>query len=117
MVTRLAATACPTVGEEGAGGGTVVGVIDTGIDSTHPDLDDAYDAALQALESWRLTTPAERQMLLLRLADALEANADRLVEAQRRNTGQLAEMIRAEGGMTGAPHLRVQVPPQAGHSE
>ena len=54
------------------------------------DVDAAYDAALKAFESWRLTTPAERQMLLLRLADALEANADRLVEAQRRNTGQLA---------------------------
>ena len=65
------------------------------------DVDAAYDAALKAFESWRLTTPAERQMLLLRLADALEANADRLVEAQRRNTGQLAEMIRAEEVVTG----------------
>ena len=70
------------------------------------DVDAAYDAALKAFESWRLTTPAERQRLLLRLADALEANADRLVEAQRRNTGQLAEMIRAEEVMTGASQLR-----------
>ena len=70
------------------------------------DVDAAYDAALKAFESWRLTTPAERQMLLLRLADALEANADRLVEAQRRNTGQLAEMIRAEEVVTGASQLR-----------
>ena len=34
------------------------------------DVDAAYDAALKAFESWRLTTPAERQTLLLRLADA-----------------------------------------------
>ena len=70
------------------------------------DVDAAYDAALKAFESWRLTTPADRQLLLLRLADALEANADRLVEAQRRNTGQLAEMIRAEEVVTGASQLR-----------
>ena len=70
------------------------------------DVDAAYDAALKAFESWRLTTPAERQTLLLRLADALEANADRLVEAQRRNTGQLAEMIRSEEVLTGASQLR-----------
>ena len=70
------------------------------------DVDAAYDAALKAFESWRLTTPADRQLLLLRLADALEANADRLVEAQRRNTGQLAEMIRAEEVLTGASQLR-----------
>ena len=56
------------------------------------DVDAAYDAALKAFESWRLTTPAERQMLLLRLADALEAATARLLEENRSPARRLGQI-------------------------
>ena len=37
------------------------------------DVDAAYVAADRAFESWRDTTPSQRQQALLRIADALEA--------------------------------------------
>ena len=37
---------------------------------------------------WRDTTPAERQLALLRIADALEARADEFVDAELQNTGK-----------------------------
>ena len=42
------------------------------------DVDAAYAAASRASESWRFSTPAERQRALLRLADAIEARAEPL---------------------------------------
>ena len=39
-------------------------------------------AAATAFESWRDTTPSERQRALLKLADAVEARADELVDAE-----------------------------------
>ena len=52
------------------------------------DVDRAMDAAATAFETWRDTTPAERQRALLRFADAIEARADELVAAESRNTGK-----------------------------
>src|SRR4051794_35270786 len=43
------------------------------------DVDRAMRAAATAFETWRDTTPSERQRALLRLADAVEAHADELV--------------------------------------
>ena len=63
-------------------------------------------AAATAFRTWRRTTPSERQRLLLRLADALEANESALVEAQHRNTGQPREMIGQEEVGAGADNLR-----------
>ena len=40
--------------------------------SVQEDVDAAYAAARRAFAAWRLTTPAQRQELLLRLADAVE---------------------------------------------
>ncbi|CAM2958805.1 aminobutyraldehyde dehydrogenase [Actinomyces slackii] len=74
--------------------------------SGQEDVDAAYQAAQEAFASWRLTTPEERQALLLALADAVEAHADELVAAQQRDTGQLAEAIRAEEVLVGASQLR-----------
>ncbi|MFG1604663.1 gamma-aminobutyraldehyde dehydrogenase [Actinoplanes sp. NPDC049265] len=52
------------------------------------DVDRAMDAAAAAFETWRDTTPGERQRALLRFADAVESKAGELVAAESRNTGK-----------------------------
>jgi betaine-aldehyde dehydrogenase len=56
--------------------------------STAEDVDRAYAAAAVAFETWRDTTPGERQLALLRIADAVEARGDELVRLEGRNTGK-----------------------------
>jgi betaine-aldehyde dehydrogenase len=56
--------------------------------SGKPDVDRAMEAAATAFESWRNTTPSERQQALLKFADAVEANTDALVRAESQNTGK-----------------------------
>ncbi|WAP52472.1 gamma-aminobutyraldehyde dehydrogenase [Arthrobacter sp. ATA002] len=74
--------------------------------SVQADVDAAMDAAHTAFRTWKRTTPSERQRMLLRLADALEANSDELVQAQHRNTGQVPSVIAAEEVAVGADQLR-----------
>src|SRR6478735_3146487 len=53
------------------------------------DVDDAMRAARRAFEEgWRDTTPSERMTCLLKMADAIEGNAERLVEIEAENTGK-----------------------------
>ena len=52
------------------------------------DVDQAMNAAARAFEVWRDTTPAERQLALLRVADALERRADEFTAVESRNTGK-----------------------------
>jgi betaine-aldehyde dehydrogenase len=52
------------------------------------DVDRAYAAADRAFASWRDTTPSERQLALLKIADAVEARADELVRLEAENTGK-----------------------------
>ncbi|HET9188903.1 MAG TPA: gamma-aminobutyraldehyde dehydrogenase [Acidothermaceae bacterium] len=52
------------------------------------DVDRAMAAAARAFETWRDTTPAQRQLALLRIADAIEARADEFVAAESQNTGK-----------------------------
>lgn len=52
------------------------------------DVDAAFSAASRAFETWRDTTPAERQRALLRIADAIEQRADEFVQVESRNTGK-----------------------------
>src|ERR671913_1877749 len=52
------------------------------------DADRAFDAAEKAFESWRDSTPSERQLALLRLADAIEERGEELVRAESENTGK-----------------------------
>ena len=74
--------------------------------SVQADVDAAMAAAAAAFKSWKRTTPSERQLMLLKLADALEANSDELVEAQHRNTGQVRSIIAQEEVAVGADQLR-----------
>jgi betaine-aldehyde dehydrogenase len=60
------------------------------------DIDTALRTAATAFETWRDTTPAERSLALLRLADAIEARAEDLVEAESRNTGKPVALTRAD---------------------
>lgn len=60
------------------------------------DVDRAMRAAGSAFETWRDTTPAERQRALLRIADAVEARAGELVAAECRNTGKPVEATHRE---------------------
>ncbi|MDP5182942.1 gamma-aminobutyraldehyde dehydrogenase [Blastococcus sp. BMG 814] len=52
------------------------------------DVDRAYRTAADAFETWRDTTPSERQRALLRLADAVEEHAEELIALESRNTGK-----------------------------
>jgi betaine-aldehyde dehydrogenase len=60
------------------------------------DVDRAMTAAAKAFETWRDTTPSERQRALLRIADAFEARADELVDAECRNTGKPRALTTSE---------------------
>jgi betaine-aldehyde dehydrogenase len=60
------------------------------------DVDAALRTAARAFETWRDTTPAERSLALLRFADAIEARAEDLVEAESRNTGKPVAMTRSD---------------------
>ncbi|WP_433347566.1 gamma-aminobutyraldehyde dehydrogenase [Micromonospora sp. CA-111912] len=60
------------------------------------DVDAAMGAASAAFETWRDTTPGERQRALLRLADAVEARAAELVDAEVRNTGKPRQLTAEE---------------------
>lgn len=51
------------------------------------DIDRAVAAAAAAFPKWRSTAAAERGRLLLKLADALEANAEEFAQLESRNTG------------------------------
>ncbi len=60
------------------------------------DVDQACQAALAAFEKWRDSTPAERSLALLKLADRLEERADDFVRAEGRNTGKPLALTRSE---------------------
>ncbi len=60
------------------------------------DVDRAYAAAARAFETWRDTTPAERQRALLKLADAMEDRAEEIIAVECENTGKPVELTRSE---------------------
>ena len=56
--------------------------------SHRADIDDAMGVAQDAFEGWRDATPSERSLALFRIADAVEARAEELVDAECENTGK-----------------------------
>jgi len=74
--------------------------------ATDDEVNSAFLAAKEAFKEWGRTTPSTRQKALLKLADAIEANADRLVEAQSRNTGQLKHFIHSEEVVNAIDQIR-----------
>ena len=60
------------------------------------DVDQAMGVALAAFEKWRDATPSERSLAMFRIADAIEAHADELVELECQNTGKPLALTRSE---------------------
>jgi 1-pyrroline dehydrogenase len=60
------------------------------------DVDRAVEAAKGALPEWLATTPGERAAVLLKLADAIEENAEELAQIESRNVGKPLMVARDE---------------------
>lgn len=80
--------------------------IGTAPDSEAAAVDLAFQAAQQAFKGYKRTTPGERQALLLQLADLIETNADRLLEAEVACTGKPRAATRELEILRGADQLR-----------
>ena len=70
------------------------------------DVDRAYVAAERAFGSWGRTTPQERSLALLRIADALEARAEEFVAAECRDTGKPLSLTASEEMPPTVDHFR-----------
>jgi betaine-aldehyde dehydrogenase len=64
--------------------------------SREAEVTAAFAAASNAFEKWRDTTPAERSLALLRIADSLEEKAEQLVAAESQNTGKPVALTLSE---------------------
>ncbi|GAA1157970.1 gamma-aminobutyraldehyde dehydrogenase [Streptomyces hebeiensis] len=64
--------------------------------SRQADVDAAMAAAEAAFPAWRDTVPAERQKVLLKIADAFEERAEELIAAESENTGKPLALTRTE---------------------
>src|SRR5437660_1175207 len=63
-------------------------------DSDAADIDAAVKAAAAAYPAWSATSAAERSRILLKLADLIDSNLDRLAEAESRDTGKPISLAR-----------------------
>ncbi|MEU8250398.1 gamma-aminobutyraldehyde dehydrogenase [Nonomuraea sp. NPDC048916] len=70
------------------------------------DIDAAYAAAAAAFESWGRTTPGERANLLLKVADAIDARADEINEAECLNTGKPRARMAEDETPVASDHFR-----------
>ena len=62
--------------------------------SSAADVDRAVSAARAAFDGWSVTTPGERALALLRLADAIEEHADELAELESDNAGKPLQAVK-----------------------
>ncbi|MER6942416.1 gamma-aminobutyraldehyde dehydrogenase [Nonomuraea sp. NPDC000554] len=74
--------------------------------SGQDDVDAAFAAAATAFESWGRTTPGERANLLLKVADAIDARADEINEAECLNTGKPRARMAEDETPVAADHFR-----------
>jgi len=63
---------------------------------TQKDVDRAVDAAAAAFVTWQDTTPQDRSLMLLKLADRIEQNGDELASLEADNVGKPIGLAKAE---------------------
>ena len=81
---RTSAVINPSTGEE----------IAQAPDSTTEDVDRAVKAAQTSFETWGYTTPGERSLMILKLADAIEEHADEIAELESANAGKPLQAVK-----------------------
>ena len=64
--------------------------------SNAADIDLAVGTAEKAFASWKRTTPSQRSLALLKIADLFEANAEELVNIESENTGKIIAVTMSE---------------------
>jgi len=60
----------------------------TCIDASSEDVDAAVNAARKAFETWRKVSPQDRATILLKIADRIDANAERLAQVETLDNGK-----------------------------
>ncbi|MET4781891.1 aminobutyraldehyde dehydrogenase [Glaciihabitans sp. UYNi722] len=74
--------------------------------SSAADVDTAFGAAAAAFEEWGDTTPAERQLALFRIADAMEARAEEFADLESKDTGKPRASLVADEIMLSVDQIR-----------
>jgi 1-pyrroline dehydrogenase len=74
-----------TIAVENPADGTVIAHVQA---SGAADVDRAVEAAATAFETWQHTTPQDRSLLLLKLADGIEARAEEFGRLESKNAGK-----------------------------
>ncbi|GHG39585.1 MULTISPECIES: aminobutyraldehyde dehydrogenase [Amycolatopsis] len=64
--------------------------------SSESEVDAALESAARAFATWRRSTPAQRQLALLKIADALEARAAEFADLEVRETGKIRSVVLEE---------------------
>jgi len=68
----------------------------TAAKSSAADVDQAMKVASKAFETWRDSTPSERQRALLKIADAIENRAEEIIAIESENTGKPLSLTASE---------------------
>lgn len=66
------------------------------VDSDEKDIEESVEAARKAFTLWRKTTPSERSLLFLKLADLLEKDKEGLAKIESENQGKTLLLARAD---------------------
>jgi len=74
--------------------------------SSAEDVDQAMRVATRAFQSWRTTPPRERQLAMLKFADAIEAKSAELVDVECQNTGKPRQLTLDEELPPAVDHFR-----------
>jgi betaine-aldehyde dehydrogenase len=70
------------------------------------DVDRAFKAADKAFETWRDSTPSDRQQALLKIAAAVEERAEEIVAVESRDTGKPLGLTMSEEIPPGVDQIR-----------
>ena len=63
-------------------------ILSTFADATKEDVDKAVECAWEAFKTWKNTTPKQRSEILLKIADAIEQNKEKLAKIESMDNGK-----------------------------